>query len=202
MASRARPTTLKGPGLRIRHVAHVIRRVEVFAIPAGWEPHVCHDASRARLSWEVHGLGEPGAKVLETCVRDLPETSSLLLAPVGRFTDEHAESLLESSYLGGLLVVGQPILHIVYGHSSVGALEADVGNLRNSVVGAIAGTEEKHGGPVVGEVFGELAGCACGLLSDVFLRVHGDVEGILGGRLVTGAWVIEGMGKSLTPPMI
>lgn len=178
-------------------MAHVIRRIEVLSIPAGWEPHVGHDAGRARLVWKVHRLGEPGAQVLKTGIRELSETGGLLLAPVGSFADEHAESLFKGGHLGRLLVVGQPILHVVDGHAAVGPLEADVGYLWDPVVGTISGTEEEYGGPVVGEVFRELAGCASGLLPNVFLGVHGDVEGILVGiESINGTSVVEGKDKT------
>lgn len=176
-------------------MTHVIRRIEVLTIPAGWESHIGHDPGRARLGWEVHGLWEPGAKVLKTCIRDLPEPRGLLLTPVRSFADEHAKSLLEGRYLGRLLVVGQPVLHVVYGHAPIGAFKSDVGDLWDPVIGAVAGSKEEHSSPVVGEVLRKLAGCARGFLSDIFSWIHGDVEGILDGMLVTGPSVIKEKGK-------
>lgn len=48
---------------------------------------------------------------------------------------------LESGHLGGLLEVVQAVLHIVDGHSTVHAIEAGVGQLRDTLVRAIPGLE-------------------------------------------------------------
>lgn len=48
---------------------------------------------------------------------------------------------LESGHLGGLLEVVQAVLHIVDGHSTVDAIEAGVGQLRDTLVRAIPGLE-------------------------------------------------------------
>lgn len=47
----------------------------------------------------------------------------------------------------------------------------------DTLIGAVSGFEEEHGGPVVGEVFGELAGGAGRGFGDVVdIGVHSDVE--------------------------
>lgn len=44
---------------------------------------------------------------------------------------------LEGLYLGGLLEVVQSILHVVYCHAAIDAIETTVGNLRYALVGPI-----------------------------------------------------------------
>lgn len=54
----------------------------------------------------------------------------------------------------------------------------------DSLVCSVAGFEVHNGGPVVGKILGESAGCASGSLADIFGRVHGRVEAVTTDDLV------------------
>ena len=47
---------------------HMIRRVQIHAIPASREPHVDHDTRRAWLLREIERLTSAGENVLQTGV--------------------------------------------------------------------------------------------------------------------------------------
>ena len=111
---------------------------------------------------------------------------------------------LEGGDLGVLAGVGHidVVLHVVDGHTASGAVEADVGDLLDTLEGAVLGPEVEDGSPVVGEVLSEGAGCASGLLSRVQdLGVHRDVESILISSQSMQPVVLFCSG-SLTPPTI
>ena len=89
---------------------------------------------------------------------------------------------LESGDLGVLLVVSEAVLHVVDGHATLGALESEVGHNGNPLVGAVAGAEEEHRRPVVGQVLRELARRARRLARHVLFGIHGLVERVLRAR--------------------
>lgn len=64
------------------------------------------------------------------------------------------------------------------------SLWSTVSNLGHPDVAAILVLEEHNGGPVVGLILLETAGCALGELSRVLGWVHGDIEGITADDLV------------------
>jgi len=107
---RARATALEGASLGVRHVALVVGAVEVLAVPACWETHIGHDAVCAGGLGKIHAFGVSGACILQTRVGYLSVFICLLLGPVRRLADKHAESRLERCYFGSLLVVGQSVL--------------------------------------------------------------------------------------------
>jgi hypothetical protein len=69
-------------------------------------------------------------------------------------------------------------------HAALSTLHTLLGPLRNPLVCAIPGTEVQNGGPVVGEILGELATGASRKLRDIVCgNVHRYIEGVL--RLVS-----------------
>jgi hypothetical protein len=93
MAGRARAAALKRAVLRVRHVRHVVGRVEVHAVPARREARVDHDAGRARPRREPQHLGLARPRVVHARVRQLPEAEHLFLGARVDVADEHAEAL-------------------------------------------------------------------------------------------------------------
>lgn len=96
VGGRAGAAGLEGAALRVRHVRHVVGRVQVLAIPARGEAEGRHDAHGARLRREVDDLRVAGVDVLEAGVGELPETLDLLAAAGGNVADVHAETLMLS----------------------------------------------------------------------------------------------------------
>lgn len=143
------------------------------------KPNIRHDARGARLVGEVLGLREPRAGVLETGEGDLAEAVRVGGRVRQGVADDHAEARAEGRHLGGLLVVGQAVLHVVDGHAALGALEADVGHDGHPLVRPVARAEEEHRRPVVRRVLEELARRAVRFARHVLGRVHRYVEGVL-----------------------
>ena len=186
MASRAaaRRPDVVGLGVgRVGDMALVVRAVGVLAVPARREGDDGPDAADAGGLGQRRPVGRAAVDVAvvalvgHAAVAHLSGGPRLLEAGVA---DEHAEAGLEGRDLGFLLVGGDVIhgdaavapqpLFLVLGH----ALEA-----------AVAGAEEEHGGPVVGEVLAEGAARARRLGREVVRgRVHGRVEGVAADDLV------------------
>lgn len=143
-------------------VAAVVLRVEVLAVPALREADVDHDARRARLLGHGAIAHRPALDRREARVRP----GAVYGAFPGRarhgVADEHAEAGLEGGH--GAAIVG---VRVIDGDAAGAVLEADVGDLVDAVVAAVAGVEKERGRPVVGEVLGEGAGAAGGLRGDV-----------------------------------
>ena len=179
MRSRTRARTLESPGLGIRHVRHMIGRVQILPVPAGRKPSVDHDPGGTGLLGEIQRLGEARPHRLETGIRQLTEAAGFALGAVRGLAYELAEPGAEGGDFRLLLPVRQGALHVVDRHAAVGALEARVADLWHAVVGPVARAEKEHRRPVVGEVLGELAGRARRELGDVFCWVHCRVECVL-----------------------
>jgi hypothetical protein len=81
----------------------------------------------------------------------------------------------------GFLVVGCGVVHR---HAAALLLEAEIGHEWDAVEGAVSVAEEEDGGPVVGQVLGEGAGGAGGVLRDVGVGVHFRGEGVAADKLV------------------
>lgn len=209
MTARTRPAALKGAAARIRHVRRVIGRIQRLAVPARREPHVGHDALGARPRGHRVGLGRAGGERVEADKGHLAVAGGFGLGAPRRVADDHAEARLEGLHLAAL-VRGR----VVDCHAAAaGAVEADVGPLGDADVGPVAGAEVEDGGPVIGEVLGEGAGCAGGLLLGEFCEgergeggvipggflgdvvaavVHGDVESVTANDLVN----VRGLGTA------
>jgi len=114
------------------------------------EPDVGHYASRAGLRGEVLGLGESSTGVFKAGISNLSESVGVGRGLGQGVTDDHTETGLEGRDLGRLLVVGQAVLHVVYGHTTLGSLEAHIRNNGHALKCAVSSSEEEHCGPVVG----------------------------------------------------
>jgi hypothetical protein len=87
-------------------------------------------------------------------------------------------------------------------HAALSTLHTRLRDLRDTLVSAILGTEEENGGPVVREVFGELATRAAGKLWEIMcLGVHRHVEGVLQAVSCSAHFGLKGV-EIHTPPMI
>lgn len=139
------------PTVTIRHVALVIRRIEVLTVPTAREDDSRADPLGAVLERQLcRVLGVAGREALavsEAAVAD----GGLVLVRLGHgVAGEHAEAGLE----GGHFAVGGRVRHVVDGHAAV-LLDADIGKLRDTLERAVfRGAEVEGGGPVVGEVLG------------------------------------------------
>ena len=84
---------LEGAGLGVGHVAHVVGRIQVLAIPAGGELDDGHDALLARGLGEVHGDDITGVLGGQAGVANTTEVRGLGLSVDGWVTNDHAETL-------------------------------------------------------------------------------------------------------------
>lgn len=107
----------------------------------------------------------------------------------GGVSNEHPETGLEGSDFCFSVIRGD----VIYGYSTV-TTQTGAHKLWDAFVGAVTGAEEKHSGPVVGEVVREGAAGAGGFGGEVVGSwVHGGVKGVTTNDLVKvrgwdGAW--------------
>lgn len=93
MRRRARSSALKGPYFRVAHMGHVIRAVEVLAIPTRWEADRRHDTLLAGAIRELHYLRRARGPCVHAYVGQLAEAGSLLYASGIDISNEHSETL-------------------------------------------------------------------------------------------------------------
>jgi hypothetical protein len=74
----------------------VIRRIEIYTIPARWEPQGSHDTIWANALWERNGFVLTGACGVHAGVCELAEASGFLLGTSVDVADEHTEALFAS----------------------------------------------------------------------------------------------------------
>lgn len=141
----------------VRDVALVVRRVEIFSIPARWEDDRCPNPARTVFVRQLSGVfgiawGEAFA------ITEAAMTDGGLVSFLGHWVaSDHAEAWLKGSHLAVLGAVG----HVVDGHAAI-LLQSNVGELRNALEGAVLGRlEVQGGGPVVAEVLRVCARRAC-----------------------------------------
>jgi hypothetical protein len=84
---------------------------------------------------------------------------------------------LESGDIRGFVVRGD----VVDYHPSIGRTQVLICELGNALICPVSSAEVEDCGSVVGENFGEGAGCAGCVLGDVMAGIHGCVECVLGG---------------------
>lgn len=134
----------------ISNVALVVRRIEIFAVPAGGEDDGSPNAARAILVGKLSSVfGIAGSEAL--AVAHAAMADGCFVGFFGHWVaGDHAEAGLE----GGHLAVLGAVWHVVDGHASV-LLEPNIGELRHTVESAVLGRLEVQGGsPVVAEVLG------------------------------------------------
>ena len=181
VASRAGAVALESTAGGISNMRGVVCGVQVLAVPAGREADIGHDALLADPVGHGLGLTRAGVERVQAREGQLAELAGGRLVAEERVADDHAEAGLEGGHLGP--AIGG---RVVDGHTAAaGTVEEHVGTLGNTLEGAVASAEEEGSGPVVGEVLGELARGASGLLGNVVTGVvHGDVEGVAADDLV------------------
>jgi len=84
---------------------------------------------------------------------------------------------LESGDIRGFVVRGDAVDY----HPFIGRTQVPICELGNGFICSVSSAEVEDYGPVVGENFGEGAGCAGCVLGDVIGGIHGCVECVLGG---------------------
>jgi len=101
---------------------------------------------------------------------------------LSRLTLNRVTYWLECGHLQVTIGV-EVLLGVVDGHSTIDAVgEGSVLHDGYALVGTIGVLEVHGGGPVVGEIFGEGASCACTLLADI--TSHVGVESISSNNLM------------------
>jgi len=110
-----RAVRLKGAISRVRHVAHVVLRVQVLAVPASWKSDIHHDARPTRILREIPRLRVASSRCFQTGIGKLPEFQRLLTSASVGISYEHAESRLKCSNLGIPLRIHKAILHVING---------------------------------------------------------------------------------------
>jgi len=160
----------------IGDVAMMIGRVDVLAVPAGWEDVRDADTARTRLGRELGRVGAvAGGAVAARGALGFGQAAVAVdegtgsLRTKGGITSNHAEALGEC---GSFLVATTEGPHVVDGETAVlleeGAIEAAVGHLWDATECAVFGRlEVDRGGPVVAEVLDHLARSALGCRSRV-----------------------------------
>jgi hypothetical protein len=93
MRSWARAAGFEATELRIAHMSHMVRTIEIDSIPTCWEADGGHDASWAWVGGEVQGLGISGVDVLQTCEGELSEALGFGFGAGVDVADEHTEAL-------------------------------------------------------------------------------------------------------------
>jgi hypothetical protein len=113
-------------------MALVVRRIEVFAIPARREDHCRADASGAVLGGKLSSvLGVAWRKALAVLETAMAKRGAARFLGHG-VAGNHAEAGLE----GGHLAIFGGVGHIVHGHAAV-LLDAYIGELRDTLKGGV-----------------------------------------------------------------
>jgi hypothetical protein len=163
----------------------VIRTIQIQTIPARRERNYRPNPAFTRRLWELISVrwtavdGVAGlASKWHTAMTDFAAgRRGCGKRGCGGVAGEHAEAWAE----GGYVCFIQHIRDVVYGDAAVASESLDL-ELRDALVGAVAGAEVEHGGPVVAEVFREGARGTCGGRWEVV--GEGRVEGIAADDLV------------------
>jgi hypothetical protein len=151
---RARAVVVRVLG-RVGHVGLVVRRVQVYAIPARREEDLGAQTIGADLVRKATGVSR-GATVIKTDKADSLASEVVGLCTLEGVTGKHTEAFRES---GEVVVVGTASLEVVNSHTTVDTLAVtSLGNINECAVLRLV---VELGGPVVGHVLLDRARRAC-----------------------------------------